>query len=109
MAIATLSEIKVLLQITDSTKDTLITALIPIVESDILEYLNNDFADEYPTALKVYVANMINFRIQKPKDGISSESISRYSVSYKSDAEFIAGYPSSIVKGLDKWRKVKWQ
>lgn len=108
MAIATLEEIKTLLQITDTTKDTLITALIPIVENDIFEYLNNYFDDyeDYPAALKVYVANMVNFRIQKPKDGISSESISRYSVSYNIDGE--GGYPASITRGLNKWRKVKW-
>jgi hypothetical protein len=44
--IATLAEIKVLLGISDSSKDTQITALIPIVESDLFTYCNNLFLDQ---------------------------------------------------------------
>ena len=42
--IATLAEIKVLLQITDTAKDALITALIPILESDIFDYCKSTFS-----------------------------------------------------------------
>lgn len=45
--IITLAQLKTLLQITSSTYDTLINALIPIVEEQICEYCNNDFIDEY--------------------------------------------------------------
>jgi hypothetical protein len=45
--IITLNETKSLLQITDTTKDTLITNLIPIVEQAICDYCNNEFIDEY--------------------------------------------------------------
>jgi NADPH-dependent 7-cyano-7-deazaguanine reductase QueF len=109
MAIATLAEIKTLLQITDTTKDELITMLIPEVESDLLEFMNNTFDGVYPEWLKPYLADMINYRIQKRSGGIASESIARYSVSYKSSQDFIAGYPAEIMKGLYKKRKLKWQ
>lgn len=43
--IATLAEIKALLGITDTTYDTRITALIPMVEIDLLEECNNTFTN----------------------------------------------------------------
>lgn len=42
--IATRSEIKTLLQITDTSKDSLIDALIPIVQDEIVEYCNSHFS-----------------------------------------------------------------
>jgi len=107
--IITIAEVKTLLQITDSSKDAIITALIPIVEDDLLEYLNNNFDEDYPPGLKGYLAKMIGYKLDKTSDNIASETISRYSVSYKSGTDFIAGYPSTIMTGLSKWRKVKWQ
>ena len=106
--IITIAEVKTLLQITDSSKDVLITALIPIVESDAMEYLNNDFGGDYPEALKGYLADMIGYRAKKDHGIILSETVSRYSVSYGGSTEFIDGYPATIMKGLNKWRKVKW-
>jgi hypothetical protein len=41
--IATLAEVKTLLQITDTTKDALITALQPIIQSEILEECRSNF------------------------------------------------------------------
>lgn len=109
MDITTLAEVKTLLQITDTSKDALIEMLIPIVQDDLLTYLNNDFPDGYPSALKLYVANMINYRLQKPKDNVKSESIDDYSVTYNNNsADMIAGYPTSIMSGLSKWKKARW-
>ena len=42
--IATRTEIKTLLQITDTTKDALIDALIPICQEEIIGYCNSHFA-----------------------------------------------------------------
>jgi len=106
--IITLSEVKTLLQITDNSKDDLINLLIPITESDLLEHLNNDFDGQYPPALKGYLADMIGYRAKKDHGIILSETVSRYSVTYGNSSDFIAGYPASIMKGLEKWRKVKW-
>jgi len=41
--IATAEEVKTLLQITGTTKDTLIDLLLPLIESDIHTYTKNDF------------------------------------------------------------------
>jgi ATP-dependent helicase/DNAse subunit B len=43
--IATLSEIKVLLGLSDTTKDALITANMPLVENAIISYCKNDFVE----------------------------------------------------------------
>jgi len=106
--IISLAEVKTLLQIPDDSKDALITMLIPIVESDLLEHLNNDFEGEYPEALKGYLASMIGYKAKKDHGIILSETVSRYSVTYANATEFIDGYPATIMSGLSKWRKVKW-
>lgn len=41
--IATLTEVKKLLQITDTTKDDVLTALMPVVQDFICSYTNNNF------------------------------------------------------------------
>ncbi len=46
MAIITLSEVKSLLQISDSSKDTIINTLIPIVQKRVMRYCRNSF-DNY--------------------------------------------------------------
>jgi len=43
MAITTLAQVKLILSITDSSKDALITALIPLVESEYLSIRNKPF------------------------------------------------------------------
>ncbi len=111
--VITLAEVKTLLQITNTSKDSLIEMLIPIVKDDLLTYLNNNFTVDsvttYPSALKLYMANMINYKLNKPKDNVKSESIDDYSVAYNTDStSTIAGYPVSIMKGLEKWKKVRW-
>lgn len=45
--IISLTETKTLLQITSSAYDSLINMLIPIVESTIVDYCNNEFVDVY--------------------------------------------------------------
>jgi len=104
--IITLDEVKTLLQITNTSKDAHIEMLIPIVQDDLLTYLNNDFKEGYPPALKDYMARMINYKLQKT-DNIKAESIDDYSVTFNND-NFIAGYPASIMSGLSKWKKVRW-
>jgi hypothetical protein len=44
--IASRTEIKAILQVTTTTNDDLIDRFIPIVESDIREYCNNNFVDD---------------------------------------------------------------
>jgi len=103
-------EVKTLLGISNTSNDALIDMLIPIIYDEIITYTNNNFKDEngvisYPLGLKTIVAQMINYRINKPKDGLSAESIDGYSATF--DKDIMAGYPSSIMKSLIKYRKLK--
>ena len=107
--IITIAEVKTLLQITDSSKDALITLLIPIAESNLLGHLNNVFDEDYPPGLKGYLVKMIGYDAKNNYGVILSETVARYSVTYKDDTEYIAGYPSTIMSGLERWRKVKWK
>lgn len=45
--IITLNKAKTLLQIGDTSKDTLIESIIPIVEAFVCDYCNTDFVDKY--------------------------------------------------------------
>lgn len=105
MAIITLAEVKTLLSITDSSKDTLITALIPIVEDFVTKYCNDDFTDEdgvtsFPAGLKLPTAQLIKF--QMDYKGVSSESIGDYSVS------FFGNIPDGIKSMLRPYKKLKF-
>lgn len=60
----------------------------------------------FPSALKIYISKMISYQMNHANDsGITSESIGNYSYSRGSNSGD-AGYPSEILKALDKWRKV---
>lgn len=105
MAIITLTEAKTLLQITDTSKDDLITALIPIIESDIREYCNANFQDSplepsWSEWMKLPAAKMIGFNMELSNfNGMKSESQGGYS--YTKEDSF-SGYPLSILKSFDK-------
>lgn len=47
MASITTDEVKTILNISDTEYDTIITAMIPLVERDVCEYLNNWFIDRH--------------------------------------------------------------
>lgn len=105
MAIITLAEVKTLLSITDSTKDTLITALIPIVEDFVVRHCNDDFTDSegvtsFPAGLKLPVAQLIKFQLEYK--GVSGESIGDYSVS------FFGNIPDGIRSMLKAYKKLKF-
>lgn len=112
MAVITLEEYKLLAGITGTTQDALITALIPMVQSDIVSICNYDFGegtdDEgFPEGMKLYAAQMITY--QKVAAGnvatMQSESIDGYSYSRAEIGR--SGYPSSIETGLkSKWGHV---
>ena len=73
--IATLAEIKAILGITGTGSDTQITALMPIVQADILDYCNNDFS----SCKLTYTASDITFtlstlKIESLTGGITADS-----------------------------------
>jgi uncharacterized membrane protein len=104
--ITTLEKVKSVLQITNNNKDAAINELIPLVEEWIKGYCNNDFINGYPSDYESIAIEMIANDLTKlPKQGIQSESLSRYSIQY------IAGvtaqrYPESITRHLR--RKLRW-
>jgi hypothetical protein len=108
MAVITLTETKLLLGITDTTKDALITALIPMVEADIEEYTNRDWSDAvepiWPVWMKPHVARMINYLMAVQSPGMKSESQGGYSYTKADDA---GGYPGGLLTPFDKVKMVR--
>lgn len=65
---------------------------------------------KYPNAIKVGVINLIKYNVRMDdKVGISSESISRHSVSYSGvGSDGIGGYPSSLMSFLKPYMKARF-
>jgi hypothetical protein len=101
MALITLTEAKLLLGITDTSKDALITALIPIIESDVREYCNKNFQDapavpSWEAWMKLPAAQMISYQMVAAGGnavGMKSESQGGYSYTMQ-DLE--GGYPKGV-------------
>jgi hypothetical protein len=104
--ITTLEKAKAVLQLSGTSKDAAITELIPLVEDWIRGYCNNEFASGFPSDYESIAIEMIANDLTKlPKQGIQSESLSRYSV------QFVTGvtaqrYPESVTRRLR--RKLRW-
>lgn len=94
-----LEEIKLLLNITDVSKDALLAKLIENAEEFITNYTNNEDALDHLqgtlTVMVIYDYNRLG------TEGLASESYSGVSFSYTS------GYPADIMNQLKKYRKVK--
>jgi hypothetical protein len=106
MAIIELAEVKTLLGITDTAKDSYITAMIPIVEDFVKRYCNDDFLAEdgvtsaFPAGIKLPVVQLI--KASMVYKGVAGESIGDYSVS------FFSTIPQSILIGLKPYKKLKF-
>lgn len=89
-------EVKTALGIKSDNKDDQIDTWIPLVENFVKGYCNiEEIPDEYEmNMIKMIEYNLVN------KSGVSSESLSRHSVSYLND------YPVSVLKGLR--RRLRW-
>lgn len=111
MAIITLSEVKTFLQISGTTKDALITALIPEIQGDIVEECNNTFLDSegaeaWPAGIKVVAAMMIGEAMASMSGGgqsIGLKSESQGGYSYTKDSSG-GGYADSTLNRLKKWK-----
>ena len=109
MAVITLTEAKTLLQITDTSKDALITMLIPIIESDIKEYCNQQFEDaptepSWEAWMKLPASKMIGYQIEATTIGMKSESQGGYSYTKE---DLAGGYPIGIMHSFDKVRMTR--
>ena len=65
---------------------------------------------KYPNAIKMGVIELLKYNVRmNDKVGISSESISRHSVSYSGvGADAIGGYPSSMMAFLKPYMKARF-
>ena len=102
--IITLDQVKLFLGISDSntTKDDLIEALIPCVESDVSIYCNRL---DYPAGMQPVAALMINYLMQGSKlTGKQSENIGTYSYS---NGPALNGYPDVLMNALNKYKLTK--
>lgn len=77
-------------------KDEQISTLIPLVVEQVKGYCN---MDKLPSDYDLNIIKMVEYNL-KNNPSVSSESLSRHSVTYMTD------YPSSITKGLR--RRLRW-
>ena len=92
-----LEKVKLLLGLTDNTKDDLLTLLIEQAVEEAIVYTHNECVDELNTSIiqmVVYKYNRIG------TEGVDSEGYSGVSFQYTSD------YPENIMRGLRAKRKV---
>ena len=100
--IVTPNEVKDILQISGSTYDAVINALIPPVEDYILTYcaITQDSASLQP-GLKLVASNLINYQLQRQAGNIASEKIGNYAVSYTNN------YSPDLIQTMRPYRKAK--
>lgn len=93
-----LSKIKLLLGLSDNSKDELLTVLLDqAVEEAILYTHNNDTAQ-----LEGAIINMVVFKYNRiGTEGVDSEGYSGVSFSYSAD------YPEAIMRQLRSKRKIR--
>ena len=96
MTLITTQEVKDILGITDTSKDSVINALIPRVEGFVKGYCKQDFTasdtdgntiiSDEGIAVGYPIASIIEGILNSAgKQGIQSETISRYAVTYLND------------------------
>jgi hypothetical protein len=110
MAITTLEKVKLILGINDTSKDSKITALIPMMEEQYLEIRRKHFDTDqigeivYPKGSELTVIKMIEYTLRNLKNsGIASQSLGDFSISYENIKS--GSYPDSITKEIKKYIK----
>ena len=94
-----LDKLKLMLGITDNTKDTLLNLILDIVIQEFLDYTNRDDIPDGANAVALQMAVIQYNRIGS--QGLASQGYSGVSESY------IDGYPENIRKQLNRYRKMK--
>jgi len=94
-----LERIKLLLNITDDSKDALLNELIDNATEFAKNYINNDDALDYLTG--TIIAMVIYDYNRMGTEGLTSENYSGMSFGYAS------GYSDDIMKQLKRYRKVR--
>ncbi len=118
MAIITRDEYKALAQVTTDEKDSVIDALIPVIESDYLRIRGKAFEQSgdrvvYPNGSTLTAKLMLDWQLSpergKLSSGIKSEKIGDYSYQLgEIDSE--SGYPASVIGNIEQYVSVKlWE
>lgn len=100
-----LDDIKLLLSISDTSKDSLLTKLLNKAQQQALDYCNtsvSNYIDGLPTGLQDIIIELAIIRYNKlGSEGLQSESYSGISQS------FIADIPADIKQQLNSYRHLK--
>lgn len=98
--------------------DEVLEAKLQALENSIHGYTNNNFkcvlekySGEYPMDVKLGAVNLLKWETaNRDKAGISSETISRHSVSYAdmTDDNSSMGYPKSLLGFLQPYKKARF-
>ena len=102
---------------TDETDDVLSMWLEAMTQT-VHNYTHNNFQKYmvdglivYPADVKMGVVNLLKWEFtSRDKAGVASETISRHSVTYRSDTEtnYINGYPASLMGFLKPYMKARF-
>lgn len=102
--------------VTDET-DAVLEAKLDAIERMIKLYTNNNFkrhlteTGEYPMDVKMGVVNLMKWELERrDKVGVSSESISRHSVTFfdMSEGNSVMGYPVALLGFLKPYKRVRF-
>ena len=88
-----------------------LTAMDGTLDSELFDDENNKVTlVKYPPAIKLGVVKLLQYNAKMDdKVGISSESLSRHSVSYaQPTSDSICGYPSSLMSFLKPYMKARF-
>lgn len=94
-----LDKLKLILGITDNSKDGLLALVLDIVIQEFLDYTNREDLPDGANAVVIQMAVIQYNRIGS--QGLASQGYSGVSESY------IDGYPANIRKQLNRYRKIK--
>lgn len=93
-----LEKLKILLNITDSTKDGLLRILLDQTEEEVVNYTHNTELDK----LENVIINIAIWKYNRlGSEGLNSENYSGVSFNYAS------AYPDSILRQLQSYRRIK--
>lgn len=104
--------IKSFLGITDTSQDARIDAMIPVLIQQFLDIRNAPFNTDaegntiYPSGLCAVIAQMYDYNKSSSDNsgqGVASESIGSYSVSYANGGATVKGYPTVITSQIKKF------
>ena len=110
----TLDEYKAIAGLKDTSKDSQIELLIPLVEDDYLSIRNKDWdraedgSISYPKGSKLTAAEMITYRLSTIPGsvGYASETVGDYSMGFDTH-DMLHGYPRHIITKIRRYGRAR--